>query len=66
MKMASAGTQAAARGWSRVEAAEVLAVERENVEGVDLDLVIELAGVHGVEVSNPVDAEHHRLALDHD
>ena len=39
------------------QAAQILAIEREDVEGVKLDLLLVLAGVQGVEIGNAVDAE---------
>jgi len=42
-----------------------LAVEREDVEGVELDpRDCACASVQGIEVGDAVDAEHHRLAVD--
>jgi hypothetical protein len=46
------------------QAAQVLAIERHDVEGVELHLVVMLAGMQGVEVCDAVDAEHDRLAVD--
>jgi len=48
------------------KAAQIVAVEREDVKGVELDLVVLFAGVQGIEVGDAVDAEHHRLAVDHE
>jgi hypothetical protein len=47
-------------------AAQVFAIECEDVEGVELNLVIVLARVQGVEVRDAVDPEHHGLAVDHE
>jgi hypothetical protein len=46
------------------QAAQVLAIERHDVEGVELHLVVMLAGMQGVEVCDAVDAEHDRLAVE--
>jgi hypothetical protein len=35
-------------------------------KGVELNLFILLAGVQGIEVGDAVDAEHQRLAVDHE
>jgi hypothetical protein len=56
-------------GWSahgQRESAQVLAVERHYVEGIELRLRILLAGVQGVEVGDAIDAKHHGLAIDHE
>ena len=44
--------------------AGVVPVVGQAVEGVELDLVVVLAGVKGVEVGDTIDAEHHGLAVD--
>ena len=44
--------------------AQIVAAEREDIEGVELHLVIVLAGVQRVEVGDAVDAEDHGLAVD--
>jgi hypothetical protein len=43
---------------------QVIAVERQNVEGVELHLVIVLAGMQSVEIGDAVDAKDHRFAID--
>ena len=49
------------RQW---QLAQVLAAKRKDVERIELNLVIMLARVQGVEVRGAVDAEHHGLAVD--
>ena len=48
------------------EAAEVVAVSGEHVEGVELHLVIAPAAVQGVEIGVAADAEHRSLAVEHE
>jgi hypothetical protein len=45
---------------------QILAVERQDVEGVKLHFVFMPAAVQRVEVGNAVDAEHHGFAIDHE
>jgi hypothetical protein len=47
-------------------AAQILAVERQDVEGIELHFVVMLARVQRVEIGNAIDPEHHRLAVDHE
>ena len=44
--------------------AEILAVAREDVEGVEHDLIVMLSGVQSVEIRDAVNTEQHGLALD--
>jgi hypothetical protein len=46
--------------------AQVLAIQRQDVEGVELDLAIMPARVQPVEIGNAIDAEQYRLAVDHE
>ena len=46
--------------------AEIISVVSQAVEGVELHLVVVLAGVQGVEVGDAVHAEHHSLAIEHE
>ena len=46
------------------EGAQILAIERQDVEGIQLDFVIVLARVQGIEIGNAVDAEDDRFAID--
>src|ERR1035438_6318421 len=58
--------QASEPSWSSAgsrEGAQILAVERQRVEGVELHLVIMLPRVQGVEVGNTIDAEDNGLAV---
>src|SRR5262249_50072065 len=48
------------------QCADILAVDRQHVEGAELDLVALPAGVQGVEVGDAVDAEDDGLAIDHE
>src|SRR6266550_1046796 len=41
---------------------QVLTLERQNIEGVELHLIIMPARVQPVEIGDAVDAEHHNLA----
>ena len=43
--------------------AQIVAVVRQAVEGVELHLVVVLAGMQGVEVGDAVHPEHHSLAI---
>jgi hypothetical protein len=43
-----------------------LAVERQDIEGVELHFVVMLARMQRVEIRDTVDTEHHRLAVDHE
>lgn len=51
-----------AHGWR--QGAQVLTVERQDVEGVGLDLLVVPARVQGVEVGDAVDPQHHGFAVD--
>jgi hypothetical protein len=42
---------------------QVVAIERQNVERVELRLLVVLARVQRVEVGDAIDAEHYRLAV---
>ena len=42
---------------------EIVARQRQAVEGIELDLVIVLARVKGVEVRDPIDSEHDGFAV---
>jgi hypothetical protein len=56
-----AGRAADKPNWScagSAAAAQILAAERQDIEGVELDLVVVPARVQGVEVGDAVDAEH--------
>jgi hypothetical protein len=44
---------------------QILAIERENVEHVELNLVIMPARMQAVEIRDAVHAQQHRLAIDH-
>jgi hypothetical protein len=44
--------------------AQVVAVQRKTVEGVELDLTVMLPGMQTIEVGNSVDPKQHRLAID--
>jgi hypothetical protein len=44
----------------------VLAVEREDVEGIDLKVGVTLLGMQRVEVGDAVDPEHFGLAVQHE
>jgi hypothetical protein len=44
---------------------QVLAIERENVERIELNLVIMPARMQAVEIRDAVHAQQHRLAIDH-
>lgn len=46
--------------------AQVVTVERENVEGVELHLFVVPAGMEAVEIGDAVDAEQHPLAVEHE
>jgi hypothetical protein len=46
--------------------AEVVAVERQNIEGVEHHLVIVSAGMQAVEIGDAVNAEQDRLAIDNE
>jgi len=46
--------------------AQILAVADQHVEGVKFDLGIVFAGMQAVEFGAAVDAEQHRLAVDHE
>ena len=46
------------------QGAQVVAVHREDVEGVELDLVIEFARMKRIEIGDAVNAENDRLAID--
>ena len=46
------------------EGAQILAIERQDVEGVELHLIIMLARVQGIEIGNAIDAEDDSLAID--
>lgn len=46
------------------QAAKVVAVGAQNVEGVELDLVIVLAGVQGIEIGSSIDVQDHSLAIE--
>ena len=49
----------------RCKLAEILAVAREDVEGIEHDLiVIMLSGVQSVEIRDAVNTEQHSLAVD--
>jgi hypothetical protein len=39
----------------------VVTVERQDVEGVELDLIVMLARMQRVEIGDVIDAEHHHL-----
>ncbi|MGQ2181847.1 hypothetical protein ACT4MK_00150 (plasmid) [Bradyrhizobium barranii] len=45
--------------------AQVVALARQYVEGVELHLRVVLAGMQATEVGDAVDAQEHRLAIDH-
>ena len=44
--------------------AQIIAIERQDVEGVELHLVVVPAGMQAVEVGDAVDAKQHCLAVD--
>ncbi|MEY9228364.1 hypothetical protein ABIF68_007576 [Bradyrhizobium japonicum] len=44
--------------------AQVVAAHREDIEGIELHLMLVLAGVQRVEIGNAVNAEDHGLAID--
>ena len=44
--------------------AEILTVAHEDVEGVEHDLIVMLAGVQSVEIRDAVNTEQHSLAVD--
>jgi stress response protein YsnF len=44
--------------------AQILAIKRQDVEGIELHLVIMLSRVQAVEIGDAVDTEQHRLAVD--
>jgi hypothetical protein len=48
------------RQW---KAAKVVTVQRQDIECVQLDFGIMLAGIQGIEVGNTIDAQHHRFAV---
>ena len=48
------------------QSAEIVTGERHDVEGVQLHLVIVLAGMQRVEIGDTIDAKHHGLAVDHE
>ena len=48
------------------QAAQVLAVEHENIEGVELHLLLALARMQRIEIGDAVDAQDNRLAVDHE
>jgi hypothetical protein len=43
-----------------------LAVERQDIEGIELHFVVMPARVQRIEVGDAVDTEHHCLAVDHE
>src|SRR4029077_9810570 len=46
------------------QGAQVLAIERQDVEGVELHLIVVLARVQRLEVGDAVDTEHYGLTID--
>ena len=48
------------------QGAQIVTIERQDVESVELDLVLVPAAVQRVEVGDAVDPEHYRLAVDHE
>ena len=54
----------AARGHRQWQPTQVVAIERENIESIELHLIVMLAGVERIEVGDTVDAQHHGLAID--
>jgi hypothetical protein len=48
------------------ELAEVIAAFHEDIKGAELHLVIVQAGVKRTEIRNPVDAQDHSLAVEHE
>jgi hypothetical protein len=58
--------RAAASDWSaqaQGEGAQILAIERQDVEGIQLDFVIVLARVQGIEIGNTVDPKDDSFAI---
>ena len=45
---------------------QVVAIHGQHVEGIELHLFVMLPRIQGVKVGHAVDAEHHRLAVDHE
>jgi len=45
------------------EGAQILAIERQDVEGIQLDFVIVLARVQGIEIGNTVNSKDDSLAI---
>jgi hypothetical protein len=43
---------------------QIIAIQRQDIERVELNLVIMPAGVQTVEIGDAVDAQQHRLAID--
>ena len=45
------------------QATQIITVEREIVEGIELDFIVMLPGMLRIEVGDTIDAEHHRLTI---
>ena len=61
----SNGAQAGVQDWVYAGVAPACAVALDqDVEGAELDLVVMLAGVEGVEIGDAVDAEDHGFAIE--